>query len=181
MWIFYYFVYDNYYNGFCQKLVKSHNNLNTADTCIITRTVIQDRLFSRFGMQQWAYQNFLMEILFKEIGFKVLCNLHITQYFTMQQFKQKMVLFSFINDVVLNENLMIYIYYLKFVPDYLNTTVLQSQLIQIDHWLEYSVTSISVQCDIKNVKSYLLTPRVFLVGYSLSLADIAVYSALRGV
>ena len=39
-----------------------------------------------------------------------------------------MVLFSFISDiVVLNENVLIY--YLKFVPDYLNTRVLQSQLI----------------------------------------------------
>ena len=53
---------------------------------------------------------------------------------------------------------------------------------QVDHWLEYSVRSMSASSDSKSVMSHLdtvLAPRVFLVGYSLSLADIAIFAALR--
>jgi bifunctional glutamyl/prolyl-tRNA synthetase len=55
---------------------------------------------------------------------------------------------------------------------------------EIDHWLEYSVTSLNPQCNLQSVMSYLdnvLTPRVYLVGYSLTLADVAVFASLRGL
>ena len=57
---------------------------------------------------------------------------------------------------------------------------------EIDHWLEFSLTSLSQQqqnADISTSLDHLeavLGPRTYLVGYDLSLADLAVYSSLRG-
>ncbi len=56
---------------------------------------------------------------------------------------------------------------------------------EVDHWLEYSLTSLTEQSVAKNedVLGYLdrvLAPRVYLVGYDLTLADLAVFAALRG-
>ena len=56
---------------------------------------------------------------------------------------------------------------------------------EIDHWLEYSVTALS-QHQSATLGSALerldlvLGPRVYLVGYDMTLADLAVYSAVRG-
>ena len=56
---------------------------------------------------------------------------------------------------------------------------------EIDHWLEFSLTSLSQQqgADVSTSLSRLeavLAARTYLVGYDLSLADLAVYSSLRG-
>ena len=56
---------------------------------------------------------------------------------------------------------------------------------EIDHWLEFSLSSLSQQqgADVSNSLDRLeavLGPRTYLVGYDLSLADLAVYSSLRG-
>ena len=56
---------------------------------------------------------------------------------------------------------------------------------EIDHWLEFSLVSLSQQqnADIRSSLARLnavLGPRTYLVGYDLSLADLAVYSSLRG-
>ena len=56
---------------------------------------------------------------------------------------------------------------------------------EIDHWLEFSLVSLSQQQngDISSSLARLdavLAPRTYLVGYDLSLADLAVYSSLRG-
>ena len=57
---------------------------------------------------------------------------------------------------------------------------------EIDHWLEFSLTSLSQQQQSSLLTSSLdhleavLGPRTYLVGYDLSLADLAVYSSLRG-
>ena len=55
---------------------------------------------------------------------------------------------------------------------------------QVDHWLEYSLVRLSLQSVTSVTLDQLdsvLTARVFLVGYHFSLADIAVYSSLRGI
>ena len=57
---------------------------------------------------------------------------------------------------------------------------------EVDHWLEYSLISLTKQglADNKDVMSYLdgvLAPRVYLMGYELSLADLAVFGAMRGM
>ena len=56
---------------------------------------------------------------------------------------------------------------------------------EVDHWLEFSLVSLSQQqsADISSSLARLdsvLGPRTYLVGYDLSLADLAVYSSLRG-
>ncbi len=54
---------------------------------------------------------------------------------------------------------------------------------EVDHWMEYSLTHLSPGPDQQKVLTRLddiLEPRVYLVGYNLSLADLAVYSFLRG-
>ena len=57
---------------------------------------------------------------------------------------------------------------------------------EIDHWLEFSLISLSQQQQSADVGTSLarldavLGPRTYLVGYDLSLADLAVYSSLRG-
>ena len=56
---------------------------------------------------------------------------------------------------------------------------------EIDHWLEFSLTSLGQQqnADVSTSLDRLeavLGPRMYLVGYDLSLADLAVYSSLRG-
>lgn len=56
---------------------------------------------------------------------------------------------------------------------------------EIDHWLEFSLISLNQQqnTDISTSLARLdavLGPRTYLVGYDLSLADLAVYSSLRG-
>lgn len=56
---------------------------------------------------------------------------------------------------------------------------------EIDHWLEFSLTSLSQQqnADVSTSLDRLdavLGPRTYLVGYDLSLADLAVISSLRG-
>jgi hypothetical protein len=56
---------------------------------------------------------------------------------------------------------------------------------EVDHWLEFSLVSLSQQqnADISSSLARLdavLGPRTYLVGYDLTLADLAVYSSLRG-
>ncbi len=54
---------------------------------------------------------------------------------------------------------------------------------EIDHWMEYSLTQLTPGPGQEKVLTQLnniLEPRVYLVGYDLSLADLAVYSGLRG-
>ncbi|XP_064394534.1 bifunctional glutamate/proline--tRNA ligase-like isoform X2 [Halichondria panicea] len=53
---------------------------------------------------------------------------------------------------------------------------------EIDHWMEYSLTQLTPGPGQEKVLTQLnniLEPRVYLVGYDLSLADLAVYSSLR--
>lgn len=56
---------------------------------------------------------------------------------------------------------------------------------EIDHWLEYSVTALSQHQGATPTSALerldsVLGPRVYLVGYGVTLADLAVYSAVRG-
>lgn len=56
---------------------------------------------------------------------------------------------------------------------------------EVDHWLEYSITALSQQqgatptSALKHVDA-ILGPRVYFVGYEMTLADLAVYGAIRG-
>ena len=55
--------------------------------------------------------------------------------------------------------------------------------VQVDHWLEYSLVELSQQTTTSETLARLdavLASRVFLVGYHFSLADIAVFSSVRG-
>ena len=54
---------------------------------------------------------------------------------------------------------------------------------EVDHWMEYSLTRLNPgpgQLKVLSRLEEILEPRVYLVGYELSLADLAVYSCLRG-
>lgn len=55
---------------------------------------------------------------------------------------------------------------------------------QIDHWLEFSATKLS-SCDLFtsaiNELSHCLSLRTYLVGNSLSLADLCVWATLKGI
>ena len=61
-------------------------------------------------------------------------------------------------------------------------SLLFSFTFQIDEWLEYAPT-FSIGSEFENACSYvdgILLKRTFLVGYSLSIADIAIWSGLAG-
>ncbi len=54
---------------------------------------------------------------------------------------------------------------------------------EIDHWLDFSTSKLSCSAEFEEAVQYLdkvLAPITFLVGSSLTLADLAVWSALRG-
>lgn len=56
---------------------------------------------------------------------------------------------------------------------------------EIDHWLEYSITSLTqhqgaTPTDALQHLDSILGPRVYLVGYEVTLADLAAFSAVRG-
>lgn len=57
---------------------------------------------------------------------------------------------------------------------------------EVDHWLEYSITALSQQqgtvatSALEHVDA-ILGPRVYLVGYEMTLADLAVYGAVRSM
>ena len=56
----------------------------------------------------------------------------------------------------------------------------------MDHWLEYSITALSQQQGVTPTSALehveaILGPRVYFVGYEMTLADLAVYSAIRGM
>lgn len=56
---------------------------------------------------------------------------------------------------------------------------------EIDHWLEHSLTALSQHQGATPTSALeqldgVLGPRVYLVGYDMTLADLAVYSAVRG-
>ena len=56
---------------------------------------------------------------------------------------------------------------------------------EIDHWLEFSLSQLTQQQGAPPTVAFdrldaILAPRVFLVGYELSLADLAVYSSVKG-
>ena len=56
---------------------------------------------------------------------------------------------------------------------------------EVDHWLEYSIIALTQRqgatptAALKHLDS-ILGPRVYLVGYEMTLADLAVYGAVRG-
>ncbi len=57
---------------------------------------------------------------------------------------------------------------------------------EVDHWLEYSITVLSQQQGATSTSALehveaILGPRVYLVGYEMTLADLAVFSAIRGI
>ena len=57
---------------------------------------------------------------------------------------------------------------------------------EVDHWLEYSITALSQQQGVISTEALehvnaILGPRVYLVGHEMTLADLAVYSAIRGI
>ena len=54
--------------------------------------------------------------------------------------------------------------------------------IQVDHWMEYSLSQLTQQSATPTVLAQLdavMASRMFLVGYHFSLADIAVYSSIQ--
>lgn len=54
---------------------------------------------------------------------------------------------------------------------------------EVDHWLEYSLTTLQSQAAMDGALKHLdsvLAPRVYLVGYDLTLADLAIYSVVQG-
>ena len=57
-------------------------------------------------------------------------------------------------------------------------------ILQVDHWLEFSVNSLASASDISGALYRLnksLAPVAFLVGHSMTLADFAVWGALKGL
>lgn len=62
--------------------------------------------------------------------------------------------------------------------------MLISFVLQVDHWLEFSVNSLENASDVNNALHLLnksLAPVAFLVGHSMTLADFAVWGALKGL
>lgn len=54
---------------------------------------------------------------------------------------------------------------------------------QVDHWLEFSQNRLGNQNDLSEALQYLdtvLAPVTYLVAHSITLADLAVWAALRG-
>lgn len=56
---------------------------------------------------------------------------------------------------------------------------------EVDHWLEYSLTTLTQRQGVAPTEALeyldsILAPRVYLVGYDMTLADLAVYSSVRG-
>jgi len=52
---------------------------------------------------------------------------------------------------------------------------------EVDHWLEYSLTQLpSAQEKVYSRLDEILEPRVYLVGYDLTIADLAIYGCIAG-
>ena len=57
-------------------------------------------------------------------------------------------------------------------------------IFQVDHWLEFTVNSLENASDVSKALQCLnksLAPVAFLVGHSVTLADFAVWGALKGL